>query len=259
MTTTITMTTMTTITLPQDKEVEEAIVRKADMLQTTTKVAGLQLMTQIMDGILENVTNELLESGVWADPLQVAVSADVAALLQKSIHVLESYSAAEEVVNELLFIAQERYTEMEAFQPRPRRMELTILFQSENDGAEGGMGTVEMEVVVEGENETEEREGGKGSEGKDVGSADSSDSAGASRKPSPLAENPNKIGPILVDEFDTIASVEVKIIAELRRKKLLDKKFKLYSYVVAALKGREFPLDACLLNFELPSTLNIIV
>jgi hypothetical protein len=166
---------------------------------------------------------------------------------------LDSYNAAEHVAAELLHRAQERYMDMAAYRPKPRRLDLTITFQSDGYAADESGSLAQMEMVVD-EKETsgEEEAGSSSGLGRDPNGPSSS-------VPLAVEDDPNRIGPIRVDESDTIVTVEAKILAELRRKGLANKKFRLYPYVVAALKGREFPLDASLLNFGLPSTLNIIV
>ena len=243
----------------KDKDMETVRELNKEILITTTKVAGLQLMSQLMDGMIDNISSELLESGVWEDPVKVAIAVETAALVQESRTMLEAYTAAEEVTNELLQMAQERYSEMAAYCPKPRRSELTIYFQS--DSTETDDSAVDMEMVVD-EEQTDPNlvstEDLKARTGSSSGSGDE-DGLHRSSSDSAVLDTRKSVGPILVDEFDTIASVEMKIMAELRKKNMTDKKFKLYSYVVAALKGREFPLDACLLSFNLPAKLNIIV
>ena len=36
-------------------------------------------------------------------------------------------------------------------------------------------------------------------------------------------------------------------------------RIQLYPYFVAALGGREFPKDCCIVNFDLPTILNIVI
>ena len=256
--------------LLKDSEVVEIMVKNQDMHETTKKVAGLQLISQLMDGIIDSVSSELLESGAWKDSLEVSLATEVVAVVSKGRAMYEMHSAAEEMTNELLLMAKERYSEMAAYRPKPRRMELTIFLRNDNNGADEV--SAEVEVVVEERDEDvytglAKVTSGKMAEEGEASPSESSDDAlhrqSDRTQPSVSAvaseEISRTIGPVIVDEFDTIATVEAKIMAELLQNKMADKKFRLYSYVVAALKGREFPLDACLLNFDLPPTLNIIV
>ena len=254
--------------LLKDSEVVEVMVKNQDMLETTKKVAGLQLMSQLMDGIIDSISDELMDGGIWKDPLEVIITTEAAALVSQGRAIYEAHSAAEEITNELLLMAERRYAEMAAYRPTPRRMELTIFLRSEVVDYSAEVEMVVDEREEDGDNEMAETLSNEMVEGGE-GSSSGSIPAEAHLLPDQHVEAQISavapqdmsisIGPIVVDEFDTIVSVEAKITEELFRKNMADKKFRLYSYVVAALKGREFPLDACLLNFDLPPTLNIIV
>ena len=260
--------------LLKDSEVVEVMVKNQDMHETTKKVAGLQLMSQLMDGIVDSISNELMEGGIWKDPLEVIMTTEAAALVFQGKAVYEAHSAAEEITNELLLMAERRYAEMAAYRPKPRRMELTIFLRGDNNLTDEVVDySAEVEMVVDEREEDEDTELAEISNNEMVEGGDGSSSGSLPEEKDLLPDQhveaqtsavvsqdtSKSIGPIIVDEFDTVMSVEAKIMEELFRRNMADKKFRLYSYVVAALKGREFPLDACLLNFDLPPTLNIIV
>ena len=231
-------------------------------------------MSQLMDGIIDSISNELMDGGIWKDPLEVIMTTEAAALVSQGRAIYEAHSAAEEITNELLLMAERRYAEMAAYRPTPRRMELTIFLRSDNNITDELVDySAEVEMVVDGREEDEDNEMAETLTNEMVEGGEGSSSGSLPAEAHSLADQhveaqisvvapqdvSKSIGPIIVDEFDTIVSVEAKITEELFRKNMADKKFRLYSYVVAALKGREFPLDACLLNFDLPPTLNIIV
>lgn len=233
----------------KEKEVEKARMRKGDLHQTTLKVAGLQATREIMRGVLEDLSAELLANGDWDDPLHVSTSSEVVRVVQGGRSILESFIAADEIALELLQMAQERYNEMAAYEVKPRRMELSIIFRSENDARDETRDDIgEVDEVIEGGDDW-------------AGGQDSAVDGTSSSNPNSTSEeifNSLIVGPIAVNADDTIASVEKKITIALREKKMTHRKFELYAYIVAALKGREFPQDALLLNFDLPPTLNII-
>ena len=235
----------------KDKEIEKARMKKNELHQTTLKVAGLQATREIMRGILEDLSAELLANGDWKDPLHVSTSSEVVGVVQGGRSMLESFTAADEIALELLQMAQERYTEMAAYEVKPRRMELSIIFRSEDDARDENRDELgDVDEVVEG-----------GDDWAGVRGLDNADASSSSNPNSTTKDMSNSlsIGPIVVDADDTIASVERKITHALREKHMIDRKFELYAYIVAALKGREFPQDALLLNFDLPPTLNVIV
>jgi hypothetical protein len=233
--------------LLKENEVKVVLASNKAKHETTVKVAALQAMRQLMDNIVDGATNELLANGDWVDPLIVNAQASAVALMEESRITMESYNSAEEVMDELLAEAHIRYTEMAAYEPIFRRMELSITFQTDNDltGEEEEIGEIVVNEVNEENINEEPIEGSSSSQPKETDPV--------------AADDSNKIGPIIVVETDTIASVEAKILIELEKKNLTHKRFKLYSYIVAALRGREFPLDVCILNFDLPATLNIVV
>jgi hypothetical protein len=239
--------------LLKENEVKIVSANNKAKHEATVKVAGLQAMRQLMDDIIDGATRELLANGDWSDPMKVNAQRSAAALMEESRITLESYNSAEEVMDELLAEAHTRYTEMAAYQPIFRRMELCITFHNDNTGDEEEIGEIVVSEVKE-EDANEEPIEGSLEE-----SAEGSSSSQPKEIDAVIEDDSKKIGPILVDETDTIASIEAKILVELEKKNSTHKRFKLYSYIVAALRGREFPLDVCVLNFDLPATLNIVV
>mmetsp|Transcript_29483 Transcript_29483/g.28201 ORF Transcript_29483/g.28201 Transcript_29483/m.28201 type:complete len:442 (+) Transcript_29483:141-1466(+) len=231
--------------LLKENEVKVVSANNKAKHETTVKVAALQAMRQLMDDIVDGATNELLRNGDWSNPLIVNAQASAVALMEESRITMESYNSAEEVMDELLAEAHTRYTEMAAYEPIFRRMELSITFQNDNTGEEEEIGEILVDEVKEEDVDGEPIEGSSSSQPKETAPV--------------VPDDSNKIGPIMVVETDTIASIEEKILIELEKKNLTHKRFKLYSYIVAALRGREFPLDVCILNFDLPATLNIVV
>lgn len=235
------------LVIKKEKDIVKALERESNALHTATKVAGLQAIRQLMGGIIEDLSTELFSTGDWTDPLEMIIDDEVSALVQRSAVLLESFKAAEEIAHELLQTVQERYSEIAAYRPLPRFMELTIIFRNEvttmidDDSILGG-----IESAFDGSDERNEFTELPAESGTCENSV----------IPTDLDVN---IGPIVVNELDTIASVERKINDALRLKEIADKKIELYPYVVAVLKGLEFPLDALLMNLNLPSTLNIIV
>jgi hypothetical protein len=231
--------------LLKENEVKVVSANNKAKHETTVKVAALQAMRQLMDDIVDGATNELLRNGDWSNPLIVNAQASAVALMEESRITMESYNSAEEVMDELLAEAHTRYTEMAAYEPIFRRMELSITFQNDNTGEEEEIGEILVDEVKEEDVDGEPIEGSSSSQPKETAPV--------------VPDDSNKIGPIMVVETDTIASIEEKILIELEKKNSTHKRFKLYSYIVAALRGREFPLDVCILNFDLPATLNIVV
>lgn len=235
------------LVVKKEKEVGNAIERENNALQTATKVAGLQAIRQLMGGIIDDLSTDLYSIGDWTDPLEVRIGDEVSALVQRSAVLLESFAAAEVIALELLLNAQEKYTETAHFRRSPRSMAITIVFQKEiamivdDDSI-----YAEIEAVSDGNDEKSEV----------TELAVESETCQSSIVPVDLDVS---IGPILVDELDTIASVERKICDALRLKNIADKVIQLYPFIFAALKGVDFPLDALLMNLNLPSTLNIIV
>lgn len=231
----------------KEKDIEKAIERESNELHTATKVAGLQAIRQLMGGIIEDISADLYSTGDWTDPLELRIGEEVAAMVQRSAILLESFAAAEEIALELLLTVQERYSEIAHYRRLPRSMEITIIFQRE------------VAMVVDDDSifaETEAVSDGNDEKSEAMDLAVEPDTCQNSIVPVDLDVS---IGPILVDESDTIASVERKICEVLRLKNIADKRIELYPFIFAALKGVEFPLDALLMNLNLPLTLNIIV
>jgi hypothetical protein len=234
------------LVVKKEKEVEKAIEKENNALHTATKVAGLQAIRQLMGGIIEDLSADLYSTGDWTDPLEVRIGEEVSALVQRSAVLLESFAAAEEIALELLLTAQERYSEIAQYKRLPRTMEITIVFQNEvammvdDDSI-----FAEIEAVSDGNEEKSEV----------MELAVEPETFQNSIVP---VDPELSIGPILVDESDTIASVERKVCDALRLKNIADKSIELYPFICAALKGVEFPLDSLLMNLNLPSTLNII-
>ena len=221
---------------------------------------------------MEDMTQELYTTGQWNNVLRMTAQAAVAELKEQYAISADGVLAAEEVIDELLHSAQETFGAMPEYAPKPRSLKLTIILRKpEIEGMEGEVGETEgggdggeeipppeeTELVVEGlsEKEGEIKESGDGIETNGTGEGDPTS---ASDEPI-LEPGSTKIGPIMVHPSDDIRSVQNQL-----NKLLLDMgkdqtKIELYPYFVAALRGRDFPKDACLLNFDLPTTLNIVI
>ena len=221
---------------------------------------------------MEDMTQDLYATGEWNNVLRMTAQAAVAELTEQYAMCADGVLAAEEVIDELLHSAQETFGSMPEYAPKPRSLKLTIILRKpEIEGMEGELGETEgggpveggeevppaeeTELVVEGlsEKEGETKEGGDA-----VETSAEEDIAGAPEEPV-LEPGSTKIGPIMVYPSDDIRSVQNqlnKLLIEMGKDQT---KIELYPYFVAALRGRDFPKDACLLNFDLPTTLNIVI
>jgi hypothetical protein len=126
----------------------------------------------------------------------------------------------------------------------------------EGEGAEEGAGSgasaeADAEPVAEADAE------GDAGTGADTEAGAGSSGGGADE---PVMEpGAVRIGPILIDPTDDIVSAQKKLNNSLAEEGKGDVKIDLYPYFVAALRGRDFPRDATLMNFDLPTTLNIVI
>ena len=222
---------------------------------------------------MEDMTQDLYATGEWNNVLRMTAQAAVAELTEQYAISADGVLAAEEVIDELLHSAQETFGSMPEYAPKPRSLKLTIILRKpELEGMEGDFGETEgggpveggdevppaeeTELVVEGlsEKDGEINVGGDGAETSGTGG----DTTGAPEEPV-LEPGSTKVGPIMVHPSDDIRSVQNqlnKLLLEMGKDQV---KIELYPYFVAALRGRDFPKDACLLNFDLPTTLNIVI
>ena len=140
-----------------------------------------------------------------------------------------------------------------------------VVVGGEGEGVEGGEGAEgeRTELVVEGLDDVPpvdapvEGEGGSSAEGGD--GTDAGTGAGGSSDDPVLEPGAVRIGPITIDHTDDIVSAQKKLNLSLVDQGKGDVQIDLYPYFVAALRGRDFPRDATLMNFDLPTTLNIVI
>lgn len=250
--------------------------RAHELLQTNIKVAGVQMMEQIMPSVMEQLTQDLYKSGEWNDVLRMTAQQAVAELTESCCLAADGVLAAEDIIDELLHSATETFGAMPEYVPRVRSLKLTIILRKESggesDGAVEGEGGEGTELVIEGLDDQSappapEGEGAP-TDGDDAGasaSAGAGADAGAGEGEREGADEPTmepgavKIGPILIDATDDIISAQAKLNIGLQEQGKGDAKVDLYPYFVAALRGRDFPRDATLMNFDLPKTLNIVI
>ena len=250
----------------QQKEEDVFKMRnRADaLLQTTLKVAGVQMMDQVMPALFDEMTEDFYKSGDWNDMLRKTAEQAVTELTERYALAADGCLAAEEVIDEILQSAQETFANMPEYAPTPRILRLTIILRKdsggdgagggEGEGGEGGGGDdaeapIETELVVEGL---------PGDDDVPAGVVADADEPVAPPEPE-IEPGATKIGPLVVDEVDDIRSVQKRLDEALKAAGKGDAKIDLYPYFVAALRGRDFPRDASLLNFQLPSTLNIVI
>lgn len=81
----------------KETEINLIKLQNNELLRTKTKVGALQFMSQIMDKILIDISSELLENGIWTDPLSETVKETVSEILRNNAIMVESYCSAEEV------------------------------------------------------------------------------------------------------------------------------------------------------------------
>jgi len=237
--------------------------RANELLQTTLKIAGVQMMDQIMPALIDEMTEDFYKSGDWNNMLRITAEQAVAELTARYALAADGCLAAEEVIDEILQSAQDTLANLPDYAPKPRTLKLTIILRKdsggdgagEGEGGDGGAGGEDAEAPAETELVVE------GLSGDDEPPADVAADADEPSEPQEPEIEPGatKIGPIMVEEDDDIRSVQKRLDEALKAQGKADTKIDLYPYFVAALRGRDFPRDASLLNFQLPTTLNIVI
>ena len=165
---------------------KEKSEEKQGILKAKTLVAGLAMMHQLMPGMIDSITNELFESEMWQRPLKETAKMSLGVMERMAARRLDAYNAAREVADELLKQAEEKFVQQPTYESKRRRMELTIIvgpLAGSGGGGEEEGGATEPDIKMSG--------------------------ATGGRRPSGAQEG--TIGPIFVDENDTLLTVEKKI------------------------------------------------
>ena len=88
----------------KQSEIARATTRSLSILNTTTKIAGLQAMEQLMPSIREDIATDLYRNGEWLDPLRVLVSLNVDELISGFVESGHACHAAQEVLEGMIIL-----------------------------------------------------------------------------------------------------------------------------------------------------------